>query len=358
MLKIKNNKSVVYAYDGAWEALQTKINELNPSSIFVLTDDNTKKHCIDYFNSKVNPPCTSQTLTVTPGEEYKNIDTCMFLWEMLSEKGADRSSLIINLGGGVITDMGGFVGATFRRGISFINIPTTLLAMVDAAIGGKNGVDLGNLKNQIGTIKNPEVVLIDTHFLATLPKEEITSGYAEMLKHGIISSKKYWNQLKGFDLLDTKDTQQLIWDSIVFKNEVVQNDPFEDGSRKSLNFGHSLGHAIESYFLSNQDKRKLLHGEAIAIGMVLATYISSVKFDFPKEQLYEITKTILTHFKKPRFTKDDIDEVISLLKYDKKNNNGRILFILLEDYGVVRYNCEVENDLLFDAFKFYKNFTQ
>ena len=280
----------------------------------------------------------------------------MDIWSTLSEKGADRSSLLINLGGGVVTDLGGFVASTFKRGIDFINIPTSLLAMVDASIGGKNGVDLEMLKNQIGVVNNPCFVIIDPTFLNTLPKLEITSGFAEMLKHALIDSEDYWEQLQGFDITNLKNTQNLIWKSIEIKNKIVTQDPKELGARKVLNFGHTLGHAIESYCLESKSRPTLIHGEAVAIGIVLATYISSTLVGFDKNKLVSVSAFILASFKKQTFNKQDIESIIALLKHDKKNKAGAVLFVLLEDFGKTHINKEVPNSLIEEAFDYYDTF--
>ena len=253
-------------------------------------------------------------------------------------------------------DLGGFAAATFKRGIDFINIPTSLLAMVDASVGGKNGVDLEMLKNQIGVVNNPCFVIIDPTFLNTLPKLEITSGFAEMLKHALIDSEDYWEQLQGFDITNLKNTQNLIWKSIEIKNKIVTQDPKELGARKVLNFGHTLGHAIESYCLESKIRPTLVHGEAIAIGIVLATYISSTLVGFDKNKLVSVTAYILASFKKQTFNKQDIESIITLLKHDKKNKAGAVLFVLLETFGKTHINKEVSNTLIKEAFGFYKEF--
>ncbi len=354
----ENHKNIntVYCNSNAWESLKTTLNKLNPSKIFILVDENTKEHCLHLFLSRNLYNSEFEILEILSGEINKNIETCLSLWNQLSEQGADRNSLIINLGGGVITDMGGFVASTFKRGISFVNIPTTLLSMVDASVGGKNGVDLGMLKNQIGIIRNPEMVLIDTEFLKTLTNNQITSGYAEMLKHGLIHSKKYWNEVKAIDETNIEALEDLLWKSVLIKNEVITEDPFEKGIRKILNYGHTLGHAIESYFLENTSQKTLLHGEAVAIGMILATYISNKLAYFPKETLNDISFHILKKFQKNTFDDSAINEIINLLKYDKKNDKGKILFVLLEDIGIPKINCEVPNSLILEAFDFYKNY--
>ncbi|MBZ0326233.1 MAG: 3-dehydroquinate synthase [Altibacter sp.] len=349
------NRGAVYCNEDVWSIFESNLQALQPSSIFVLTDTNTEKLCLPYFLGKIQPTIQWEVLQIPVGESHKNITTCLQLWSALSEKGADRKSLLINLGGGVVTDLGGFVACTFKRGIEFINIPTSLLAMVDASVGGKNGVDLGHIKNQVGLIKDPYSVLIDTHFLLTLPEEEVISGFAEMLKHGLISSEDYWNRVALFDVSKTTEAAKLIWESVEIKQKVVAEDPFEKGHRKTLNYGHTLGHAIESHCLTSAEKKALLHGEAIAIGMILATYISSEMIGFPKEKLDQIARTILKHFEKISFAKNEIDAIIALLKFDKKNANGKVLFVLLKDIGNCKIDCEVTNDLLYKAFEYYEN---
>ncbi len=356
MGKNSNEKGQVLSSSTGREALAIYVKEKKPSKIFIITDKNTNKLCLSIFLEKNNFECSPETITIPVGEMYKNIGTCLNVWKTLSEKGADQKSLIINLGGGVVTDLGGFVASTFKRGIPFINIPTSLLAMVDASVGGKNGVDLGHIKNQIGVINLPELVLLDTDFLKTLPQEHLVSGLAEMLKHGLIHSHTYWERIKKVDFTNKGEFEKLIWDSVAIKKEIVAKDPFENNLRKTLNYGHTLGHAIESYFLENEDKTTLLHGEAVAIGIILATHISAESLGFPQNTLNDVTKTIMSHFPKQNFSKNDIDTVIKLLVFDKKNRNGKVLFVLLKDIGQYKTDCEVDNSFIYKAFEYYKNF--
>ena len=265
---------------------------------------------------------------------------------------ADRKSLLINVGGGVVTDMGGFVASTFKRGIDFINVPTTLLAMVDASIGGKTGVDLGVLKNQIGVINNPQLLLIDVNYLATLPKEEFRSGLAEMFKHGLIQSPAYWEKMKQLSALTTDDLEEIIYESVVIKHQVVKQDPKEQGLRKILNFGHTLGHAIESYCLAHRSKR-LLHGEAVAIGMILAAFLSHKLLHFPWDKAVELKRALLDYFSRENFSAQEIAAIQELLKYDKKNAYGHVYFVLLEAIGQPKWNIEVEEALIEQAFAYY-----
>lgn len=298
---------------------------------------------------------TVEVIEIPAGEINKNIETCTGVWNVLSELDADRKSLMINVGGGVVTDLGGFVASTFKRGISYINVPTSLLSMVDASVGGKTGVDLGTLKNQIGVINTPEMVLIDTSFLATLPANEMRSGLAEMLKHGLIYDEAYWKKMIDLSNFTLEDLDGLIYESVVIKNNVVTEDPKENGLRKILNFGHTLGHAIESYFLTHETKKTLLHGEAIAIGMVLASYISNTQESFPSEKLDEIKHVIVDMYGKVEFEDADYETIIDLMKYDKKNSHGNINFVLLNDIGTPVLDKIVPNTTILDAFKFYNS---
>ena len=337
-----------------YNKLNNYINKSNFSKIFVLVDTNTHKHCLSTFLAKLNTSQNIEIIEIEAGEINKTIDTCVGVWNALSDLDGDRKSLLINLGGGVVTDLGGFVASCYKRGINFINVPTSLLAMVDASIGGKTGVDLGTVKNQIGVINYGDMVLVDTKFLETLPQNEMRSGLAEMLKHGLIQDEAYWHKMSDLSKFTLEDLDKLIYESIIIKKNVVTEDPNENGLRKTLNYGHTLGHAIESYCLSNDKKETLLHGEAIAIGMVLATYISHKKCGFPHEKLENIKATIRKIYGLVELTNDDYLAVIELLKFDKKNTHGNINFVLLEDIGKSKIDCKVENALIMEAFDYYK----
>ncbi|MBT0608755.1 3-dehydroquinate synthase [Aequorivita echinoideorum] len=349
-------KGTVLKNEEGWLALEKFLLKKKPSKIFILADENTNMLCTPLFKNKLKIKIQFEVLTIPTGEKYKNIDSCLTIWEKLSEKNADRNSLIINLGGGMITDIGGFIASTFKRGIEFLNIPTSLLAMVDASVGGKNGVDLGPVKNQIGVINNPLFVLVEMDFLKTLPKEQLLSGWVEMLKHGLIYSEKYWNEMQSLNFENNEALENGIWESIRIKKEIVQKDPFEKNERKTLNYGHTLGHAIEAYFLENAEKSTLLHGEAIAIGIILATYISHKELNFPKDKLNEIAHHFQSYFPKQSFFEEDIAKILKFLIFDKKNQNGKVLFVLLKDIGNYRTDCVVPNSTIFKAFDFYKNF--
>ncbi|MDP2061234.1 MAG: 3-dehydroquinate synthase family protein, partial [Flavobacteriaceae bacterium] len=235
-------------------------------------------------------------------------------------------------------------------GVDFVQVPTTLLAMVDAAIGGKNGVDLGFLKNQVGLIHQPNLILIAPDFLETLPENQLRSGFAEMLKHGLIQSEKYWNELAALKTIDASSVKKFIKESIIIKSTVVDEDPNEGGLRKILNFGHTLGHAIETHFLTQADKQSLLHGEAIAIGMILEAKLSQYLTGFSESDFMKVSKVLNEIYKPIRFSNDDIVSILSLLKHDKKNSHGNIQFVLLEKIGQAVIDVKIDNKLIVNAF--------
>ncbi len=355
-MAVKANEAPVYYEDNAYKQLNSYLARAKHSKLFVLVDTNTHDHCLPSFMSQIQQAGDMEVIEIEAGEINKNLETCSEVWKSLSHLDADRKSLLINLGGGVVTDLGGFVASTFKRGISYINIPTSLLAMVDASVGGKTGIDLGNLKNQIGVINHPEMVLIDSDFLTSLPKNEMRSGLAEIYKHGLIKSEAYWEKATHLDELTLDDLDDIIKESVKIKSEVVIKDPTEKNLRKTLNYGHTLGHAIESYFLTNSSKTTLLHGEAIAVGMILATYISKELQGFPEKKLQLVTKKIMAVFNKVEFGQEDISEIIDLMKFDKKNDYGKINFVLLSDIGSPVIDCLVPNHIIYKSFEFYQNF--
>lgn len=353
MTSITTNSYAVHFNAKGYKELNNYLKNNHFSKLFIIVDTNTHVHCLPRFISKLETDLTCEIIEIDAGEAHKNIETCVGVWNALSELGADRKSLIINVGGGVVTDLGGFVACTFKRGLKYINVPTSLLSMVDASVGGKTGIDLGPLKNQVGVISSGDMVIVDTGFLDTLPQNHLKSGLAEMLKHGLIYDRAYWNKFLNLNTLTLDDLDTLIHQSVEIKNYIVTEDPNEHGLRKTLNFGHTLGHAIESYFLSQTDKEELLHGEAIAIGMIMEAYISSDLLGFPKDDLKTIKETFLKIFKRVTIEASDHNAIIELLKYDKKNEHGNINFVLLERIGMPKIDCLVENELLIKAFDYY-----
>lgn len=355
MQTIQANNYPIHFNEEAYLALNTHLQNNSYSSIFIIVDTNTNEFCLPNFLPLLETDVAIEIIEFEAGEENKNIETCVQIWNVLTELGADRKSLVINLGGGVVTDLGGFVASTFKRGIDFIHIPTTLLSMVDASVGGKNGVDLGNLKNQVGVINVPLMVLIDTEYLETVPQTEMRSGLAEMLKHGLIYDKTYWNQFLDLAAIDYADFDALIYRSVEIKNEIVTQDPTEKNIRKALNFGHTLGHAIESYFLESTEKTTLLHGEAIAVGMILESFIAMKKGLLTQADYIEIKNCIQSIYDAIVFEEKDIDPILALLIHDKKNEYGTIQFALIKGIGAIKINQEVENELILEAFEDYKS---
>lgn len=353
---MENTKPPRYVYLGneVYSLLAKHIVSKSYSSVFLFVDTNTARYCLPVFMSKMSGAEAFKVVKVSAGEDFKTIDTCKALWTSLLEEGADRHSLVINLGGGVISDMGGFVALSFKRGIDYVNVPTTLLAMVDAAIGGKTGVDMAHLKNQIGLIKKPELVLIDEAYLQTLPPREKLSGLAEIIKHGLIASdKSIWERLKSQNLLETKDFLAIIAESVSVKLHFSENDIYEASIRKILNFGHTLGHAIETYFLEHPKEPSLTHGESIAIGMITEAYLAHALCGFPHKDLKDIQELLSKYFRKINLVHEDLDKIIYLTRHDKKNTQGKARFALLKDIGEPVLDVSAPEELIRESFRFY-----
>lgn len=353
MKPIISKDSIVYFDAECYTQLNSYLSKANHSKIFILVDNNTHEYCLSAFMSNIDGDYDIEVIEIDAGEIHKTIETCTGVWNVLAELGADRKSILINLGGGVVTDLGGFVACTYKRGIAYINVPTTLLAMVDASVGGKTGVDLGNLKNMVGVISESEMVLVDHTYLNTLPPDQMRSGLAEMLKHGLIKEVTYWNKMSDLSQLSLEDLSTLIYESVIIKNDIVFEDPKEQNIRKYLNFGHTLGHAIESFYLTHPTKTTLLHGEAIAIGMIMEAYLSSKLLGLTEKELTEISTTILNTFPKITIEPENYQHIIDLLIYDKKNEKGNIYFVLLAAIGEAKYNCTASNDLIIESFEYY-----
>ena len=340
----------VHFQKDSYQELSNLIDKNNYSTIFIVVDENTFEHCYPKFIRNLTTNKRIEVIEIESGEINKNIETCVGVWNAITELGGDRKSILITLGGGVITDLGGFVASCFKRGIDFVNIPTTLLSMVDASVGGKTGVDLGVLKNQIGLFANPEMVLVDIAYLETVTDREIKSGTAEIIKYGITYDIKLFNEIKDNKNLKISD---LIFRSVEIKNEVVLQDPKEQNLRKILNFGHTLGHAIESFYLASEEKESLTHGEAIAIGMVCELYMSSKLLGFPAEKRNEVKQVVLSIYNRTILLKDDFPHIMELLKHDKKNSNGQVNFVLLNDFENYKLDCNVSEALIIESMEFY-----
>jgi 3-dehydroquinate synthase len=324
------------------------------SKIFVFVDRNTAELCLPQFQEMLGDFTGFDLIETDPGEENKNIDFCIGIWKTLLDFEADRKCLMINLGGGVITDMGGFVASTYKRGIDFINIPTTLLSQVDASVGGKTGIDVDNVKNMVGTFTLPQAVFIETSFLKTLPKREMLSGFAEMIKHGLIVDKDYYAELQNSDYEQIEASA--IYRSVEIKNEVVTEDPHEKGLRKILNYGHTIGHAVETYSLIN-DKNPLTHGEAIAIGMICEGYLSAKNNTLSNDELNNISTYILKLYPKYHIKEESFDQLLEFMQSDKKNENGQIMFSLLSRIGACDFNCRASKTDILDSFSYLNTLT-
>ena len=333
------------------ELLEKRFSE---SIIFVLVDENTKKYCLPELKQNIPNLNQSIIIEVKSGELVKNLETCKTIWTQLINHSANRNSLLLNLGGGVISDIGGFCASTFKRGINYINIPTTLLAQIDASFGGKTGIDFGVIKNQIGTFSNPAGVFVFPEFLKTLSKEHLKAGYAELLKHALIADEKHWFELKEKPFDQISEWESLIAHSIGIKTKIITEDPLEKGNRKSLNFGHTIGHAIESFSLEN-DETPLLHGEAVAVGLICESYIAQQIFGFSIKYLSEITSYINSNFRHYEIDSSVYEKLISLMLHDKKNENDEINFTLISEPGKFRINNNVDNKLICQSLNYYQN---
>ena len=333
--------------------LVNAIAECEHDKIFILTDQTTHDMCLPKLQNFL---CLkgAQSIVIKAGDTNKTLDSLAEVWTALSQGGATRHSLMINLGGGMVTDLGGFAASTFKRGIDFINIPTTLLAMVDASVGGKTGINFGGLKNEIGVFSDSKFVIINTQFLDTLDHDNICSGYAEMLKHGLISDDKHWAELVGFNLAqpDLAQLQRMVAESIKVKERIVTEDPHEHGIRKALNLGHTVGHALESFAMKHG--RPVLHGYAVAYGMVCELYLSVRKTNFPTDKMHQTVRFSLDHYGRLPYTCDDYPELLELMRHDKKNTSGIINFTLLGGIGDIRINQTATKEEIEEALDFLR----
>lgn len=332
--------------------LVSALSECEHDKLFVLTDTTTQEMCLPVLQ-KFYCMKEAKVITIPASDSHKDIESLMMVWKGLQEGGASRHSCMINLGGGMVTDLGGFAASTFKRGINFINIPTTLLAMVDASVGGKTGINFGGLKNEVGVFNDSKFVILDTEFLKTLDTENICSGYAEMLKHGLISTEAMWEELVSFDLAnpDLKQLQRMVGDSVKVKERIVEQDPHEKGIRKALNLGHTFGHAFESWALK---RKPILHGYAVAFGLIPELYLSVAKTGFPTEKMRQTVTFIKENYGTLNITCDDYDELIELMHHDKKNQNGIINFTMMGAIGDIRINQTATTEEIKEALDFFR----
>ena len=333
------------------QSLSQALADCSYDRLFVLVDETTKRCCLPTLTSSISH-LTSDINVITIGatDQHKTLDTLSHVWSELQRMGATRHSLMINLGGGMVTDLGGFAASTFKRGIHYINIPTTLLSMVDASVGGKTGINFGGLKNEIGVFNNADCVILDTEFLKTLDQENILSGYAEMLKHGLIDCEEHWAEiLVSLDTLD--HLENLVKRSVAIKQHIVTEDPTEKGLRKALNLGHTAGHAFESLAL---ERTPILHGYAVAYGLVVELYLSCVKTGFPTDKMRQTVQFIKEHYGKMTITCDDYPHLLELMHHDKKNEGSAINFTLLAGIGDLRINQTATEEEIKEALDFYR----
>ena len=332
--------------------LAKAIAECEHDRIFVLVDETTNKLCWtlvkDYLCLK-----DAQTIVIGATDRRKNLDTLVHVWESLQQGKATRHSLLINLGGGMVTDLGGFAASTYKRGINFINVPTTLLAMVDASVGGKTGINFGGLKNEIGVFNDAEFVLFDTNWLQTLDEENIRSGYAEMLKHGLIADDMMWAELINFNLAqpNLRQLASMLNKSVRIKERIVAEDPHEKGIRKALNLGHTFGHAFESWAMKRQP---VLHGYAVAFGLIAELYLATTRTDFPTERMRQTVNFIRAYYGSLPITCNDYPELIGLMRHDKKNRGNEINVTLLGGIGDIRIDQTITENDIKEALDFFR----
>jgi len=353
-MKITTNHSTIYISSEIQTFLAEVLKNSSNRKVFILVDENTKKHCLPII-LQVDIINKSEIIEIKSGEKNKNIETVINVWNELTKKGADRNSLIINLGGGIICDLGGFVASTFKRGIEFINIPTTLLSQVDASVGGKTGINFLGFKNEIGVFNHPKNVIIDSSFNKTLDKKHILSGWAEMLKHTLIFDEIDWSNLISYDIKQTgfKELNQLIARSISIKSYFVEKDPHEKNIRKALNFGHTFGHAFESLFMGTE--KEITHGEAIAHGIICELYLSKKICNFSSEKAEKVISYLLNIYGKITIQISDIDKISEFTSHDKKNKESNINFTLLEDFGQFKIDQFCAKEEIIETLSWYRN---
>ena len=346
-----NPQKVIIA-ENLEQSLTNAVNECEHDKIFILADETTHRLCVPVV---ADFECLkgAQVITIGATDANKTLQSLSHVWEELGQRGATRHTLLINIGGGMVTDLGGFAASTFKRGVNYINIPTTLLSMVDASVGGKTGINFNGLKNEIGVFNNAASVILDTQFLRTMDRENILSGYAEMLKHGLISNERMWAELLAFDVEEPnlKELGRMVAESVAVKQRIVTDDPTEQGIRKALNLGHTIGHAFESLALQ---RKPVLHGYAVAWGLISELYLSAIKTGFPTYKMHQTVNFIKEHYGKMSITCDDYPTLLELMTHDKKNVAGIINFTLLGGIGDIRINQTANKQEIYEALDFYR----
>ena len=346
-----NRQKVVIA-ENLEQSLMEAIIQCEHDRMFLLADETTERYCLPVVEGFAALK-DAKRIIIGATDTHKTLESLAHVWEELGVGGGTRHTLLINIGGGMVTDLGGFAASTFKRGINYINIPTTLLAMVDASVGGKTGINFRGLKNEIGVFNNASTVILDTQFLKTLDAENIRSGYAEMLKHGLISNEQMWAELLNYDLEnpDLQKLSQMVADSVAVKERIVTEDPTEQGIRKALNLGHTVGHAFESLALQ---RKPVLHGYAVAWGLICELYLSCIKIGFPTDKMRQTVSFIKEHYGKMTITCDDYSTLVELMTHDKKNVADTINFTLLSGIGDIRINQTATKEEIYEALDFYR----
>lgn len=349
---IKSLGYTIYTGKAVFKDLNSFLKKQKYSGYFILCDENTLKNCLPTLITQCKELKNAEIFEIESGENSKSLQLCSQLWEALLSYNADKNSLIINLGGGVISDLGGFIASVYKRGIDFINIPTSLLAMADASVGGKTGIDFSGLKNTIGTITQPKGVFVYPDYLNTLPPRHIANGMAEVYKIALISDKTFWKKLRSSNNFDPAAITQ----SIMLKNNIVKKDPFDKGIRKALNFGHTIGHAIESVLLASEVD--ILHGEAVLAGMICESKISLEKKLISKTEFTEMVETLTKKFSFAPLPALLFGEIIKATVNDKKNSKTQIQCALLNGIGKNKINVAVTPMQILDSLEYYNSITE
>ena len=346
MATIKSNGYSIFIGKEAFTALNSFLAKNNHSSYFILCDENTLQHCLPALITACPKLSSAEIIEIESGEASKSLDFSAHIWQTFVENKADRKSLLINLGGGVVSDLGGFTASVYKRGMDYINIPTSILAMADASVGGKTAIDFNAIKNVLGTFAQPKAVFIQPAFLISLPERHFQNGVAEIYKMALIRDKKFWESLKK-----GLDPGLLISGSVKLKNDIVLKDPFDKGIRNILNFGHTLGHALETLLLGTENE--VLHGEAIIIGMLLESHISFQKKMLPKKELSEIVFELGASFILPSIKHIPFSAIIDLVKNDKKTLKNKFHFSLIDKIGSCKFDVEVTENQIKKALDYY-----
>lgn len=351
MATIKSTSYSIRIGEKSFDSLNTFLKKNSYTKYFIICDEHTFEYCLPSLLFHTPTLNEAEIIELESGEDKKTLETCYQVWGALTDAGADKKSLIINLGGGVISDLGGFVASTFKRGIDCINIPTTLLSMVDASVGGKTGVDFEGIKNHIGTTSEPKAIFVNPVFLETLSERQIRNGYAEIIKIALIADAEFWKELKKLKSVKEFCTEKIITKAIELKNYIVKKDLHENDLRKSLNFGHNIGHALESSLI--EQKKDVLHGEAVAAGIVIESDIAQELKRISAKENKEIKEYISSFYKSIKISKETKSQLLQYIQHDKKNVGNDLCFALPKKIGNYELYCGVKLELIKKAIDNY-----